>query len=251
MNVTICPAASDNPKLHFDKAQFVRTQHPVEAHYVGPNNGENGWVSTGLSFGDYNGMHRQTNRGSLAGGRRLATPPFMLDQARFRSVVLRYLEIRVQLRTEGTEVERLQKLTSALKRRGEHSMALIDEWALDYVTNASDIERKQLQRRIAEHDTFVRICKEPWVIPQMARCYYFEGLDSKAVGERVGFRAPHVRQVLYRLGKVDAEMQAGRSGFPRREARTLPRAHAGLGALVAPNLAIGSRRTAENESQHV
>src|SRR5580704_3907596 len=131
MNVTICPAVSDNPKLHFDKAQFARRQqYPVEAHYVGPNNGENGWASTGLSFGDYGNMQTRKKRGSLAGGRRLETPPFMLDQARFRSVVLRYLEIRVQLRTEGTEVERLQKLTAALKRRAEHSMALIDEWAL-------------------------------------------------------------------------------------------------------------------------
>ena len=211
MNVTICPPVSDNPKLHFDKAQFVRVQHPVEAKYVGPSNGENGWVSTGLSFGDYSRMQKRKHRGSLANVRRLAPPAFMLDQARFRSVVLRYLELRVQLRRpEGAEVERLQRLTPVLKRRAEQCIAKIDEWALDYVTNPSDAERKQLQRRIAEYDTLARICREPWVIPTMARCYYFEGLDSKAVGERVGFKAPHVRQILYRLGRLDAEMQVER-----------------------------------------
>jgi hypothetical protein len=238
MNVTICPAVSDNPKLHFDKAQFAaRPQYPVEAHYVGPNNGENGWASTGLSFGDYNSMHRQKHRGSLAGVRRLATPAFMLDQARFRAVVVRYLELRVQLRrqTEGTEVERLQKLAPVLKRRAEMVMAQIDEMAFDYVTNPSDAERQRLQQRITEQDTLARICKEPWVIPAMARAYYFEGLDSVAVGQRLGFKAPHVRQILFRLGRLDAEMQAG---------RRLSKVQAAYySAQGAQNLAIGARRT--------
>jgi hypothetical protein len=250
MNVTICPAVSDNPKLHFDKAQFERNQHPVEAHYIGLNNGENGWATTGLSYGDYGNMTTQ-KRGYTE--RRLETPPFMLDQARFTRVVIRFLEIRVQLSdSSGTEAERVKRLEPRLKRRAEQAMAHLDRFCAMYVAATDETERKRCQRRIEEYDTTIRICREPWVIPAIARAYYFEGLRSTAVGQRVGFKAPHVRQLLYRLSRLDAEMQAGKSrricrpGI--REERILAAAHAALGAK---NLLVGARQAAGNESQHV
>jgi hypothetical protein len=255
MNVTICPAVSDNPKLHFDKVQFASSRsQPVEVHYVGLNNGENGWASTGLSFGDYGHMQTQ-KRGRTE--RRLPTPAFMLDQARFTRVVIRFLENRVQLSGEpsGTEAERVQRLEPMLKRRAEQAMANLDRFCVMYVAATDDTERKRCQRRIEEFDTTIRICREPWIIPQMARAYYFEGLRSTAVGQRVGFKAPHVRQLLYRLSRLDAEMQSGRSrrtGRPEvREARILARAHAALGTFNAQNLLVGARQDAGNQSQHV
>jgi hypothetical protein len=74
---------------------------------------------------------------------------------------------------------------------------------------SDDSERKRLQRRVDEYDTLVRLCREPWCIPQIARAFYFEKLDSVGVGMRVGFKSPHVRQILYRLARLDAEIQAG------------------------------------------
>jgi hypothetical protein len=41
----------------------------------------------------------------------------------------------------------------------------------------------------------------------MCRAFYFEGLNSVAVGERFGFKPPHIRQMFRRLALLDAQMQ--------------------------------------------
>jgi hypothetical protein len=212
--ITICPPGPERPGLRFDKAQFTRSAAPVKAEFVGANNGENGWSSTGISFGDYNSMTTgKSTRGSGRCGemRRLPTPDFMLDEKRFRTVVVRFLEIRAGLTEQsGTLVERTERLTPVLKRRAEWAASQLDRWCAKYVKAIDDTaERKHCQRHVEEYDATVRICRQPSVIPQMARVYYLEGLHSVAVGERVGFKASHVRQILHRLRLLDAEMQAG------------------------------------------
>jgi hypothetical protein len=245
MNVTICPPAPARHDLHFDKTQFIRPAFPVEATYVGANGGENGWVSTGLSFDDYNSMRKETHRSDHCGNtRKLAIPDFMLDAHRFRAVVIRFMEIRVQVKDlltqTGTEVERLQRLTPLLKYRAELAAQHLDRFCAMYVAATDDAERQRCQRRIEEFDTTIRICREPWVIPAMARAYHCEGLKSSAVGRRIGFKAPHVRQILHRLKLIDQEMQEG-GRLPNGRRR----------AQGAPNLAIGARQDAGNESAHV
>jgi hypothetical protein len=197
--------------MHFDRAQFAsRRNQPVESKYVGASNGTNGWQSNGLSFGDYGSMNTQKRR-APGGGRRLKTPDYMLDEKRFRSVTIRFLEIRAGFpkRQHGTEVERMQKVSAALEQKVKALAVQLDEHAARYVASTDEAERRQLQRNIVEFDTMIRIYREPWSIPQMARIYYFEGLQSREVGERLGFKSAHVRQILYRLAQLDAQIQAG------------------------------------------
>jgi hypothetical protein len=161
--ITICPPSPERPHLHFDKRQFATgKQQPVEAHYVGPNNGDNGWASTGLSYGDYGSMQTRQRKGTGVGRhRRLNIPAYMLDEVRRRRVLIRFLELRAGLVAEqpGTEQQRLQRVEVRLKQNIPHSIALMDECALDYVTNPDDDQRKRLQQRIEEYDTTIRVNK--------------------------------------------------------------------------------------------
>jgi hypothetical protein len=213
MQITYCPPSPERPFLNFDKAQFNRRHYPIEATYVSMRNAPeaNGWRSTGLSFGDYGNMQTTKRKGNGSGGRRLNTPEYMFNEKRFRSVVIRYLEVRAGLlkKQSGTEVERMQRVSALLKQRAEETIFFLDKYCAMYVAATDDAERKRFQRRVEEYDTTVRLCREPWAIPQIARAYYLERLDSVGVGNRVGFKSPHVRQILKRLADLDAEMQAG------------------------------------------
>jgi len=209
--ITICPPAPPHRGVQFDKAQFLHRAQPVEAHYVGAHRGINGWTSNGLSFGDYASM--QTSKQKIL-IRRLDTPDFMTDERRFRAVVIRYLELKAggsngYKRPAGTETERTLRLSAALKKRAENNEKLLDMFAARYVATTDEAERKRFQQRIIEYDTSVRICREPWVIPQICRAYYFERVNSKVVGERFGFKSPHIRQMIRRLALLDAQIQAG------------------------------------------
>jgi hypothetical protein len=278
--LTICPPATARQYSHFDNMQFAsRRSQPVEAHYVGPNNGENGWASTGISFGDYSSMQTGKNKQTGVGRqRRLETPAYMLDEVRRRQVFIRFLELRAGLWTKqhGTEQERLARAEFKLKRGIPRLEALLDECALDYVTNPDDAQRQRLQRRIEEYDTTIRVNRDPSIIPALARVYYFEQLDSVGVAQRFGLKSPQVRQILYRLAQLDAAIQAGADRREKDRSAAVPsspkmdkplngrgrrgahvRYHVQRGitspncahcAQDAQNLAIGTRQAAGNES---
>jgi hypothetical protein len=208
--VTLCPPSQPRSGLHFDKAQFsARRRLPVEAHYVGARNGVNGWVSaSGISFDDYRNMTTMQRR-TVGRIRRLETPDFMKDERRFRAVVIRYLEIKAGFQTpqNGTEVERTLRFTVAMKTKAERAEQNLDKFAALYVAATDDAERERLQQLIQEYDASIRVYREPAVIPQICRAYYFERLDSCDVADRFGFKAPHVRKILQRLQRLDARMQ--------------------------------------------
>ena len=219
MNVTYLPPSEPRPNLHFDKAQFGRRrQFPVEAHYVSMRNAPttNGWRSTGISFADYGNMQTQTRK-TVGAERRLNIPEYVLDEKRFRSVVVRFLEFKagLQKRQLGTEAGRMQRVSARLKQKAEAAVVTLDKFCARYVAASDDAERKRFQRNIEEYDTTVRLCREPWAIPQMARAYYFERINSVEVGARLGFKSCHVRQILKRLSDLDAKMQAG-TDVPKR-----------------------------------
>jgi hypothetical protein len=245
MQITYCPPSLE--RRPNSQTQFIRPRFPVEARYVGVQNApdSNGWKSTGLSFSDYGNMQTQRRKGNGRGGRRLSTPEYMEDPKRFRSVIIRYLELRVCLNKKqlGTDAERMQQVSARLKQKAEAAIVHLDKFCALYVAATDDAERKHLQRRISEYDSAVRLYREPWCIPQMARTFYWEGLDSVAVGARVGFKSPHVRQILYRLSQLDAEMQAG-TDVPARRPRASHHAsyyhrrrHVKLG-IVSPKCAF-------------
>jgi len=212
--ITFCPPSPERPDTHFDRFAFGNRQpFAVESTFVGVNNAPetNGWKSNGLSFSDFRTMSTSRNKRGVGNDRRLATPAYMLDEKRFRAVTIRFLEMRVGLykKQAGTEIERMQKVSVLLKKKVEMFLRRLDEHCARFVASTDEAERKQLQRNIVEFDTQARIYREPWCIPQMAKAYYFERLKSVQVGERLGFKGPHVRQILLRLSKLDAQIQSG------------------------------------------
>jgi hypothetical protein len=270
--ITFCPPATPRHFIHFDLVQFAsRRNQPVEAHYVGSNNGENGWASTGLSYDDYGNMQTAKNkRHGVGRPRRLETPAYMLDEVRRRRVFIRFLELRAGLNSKqhGTEQERLARAEFRLKQSITHYEALLDACALDYVTNPDDAQRQRLQRRIEEYDTTIRVNRDPSIIPTLARVYYFEQLDSVGVAARFGLKSAQVRQILYRLTRLDAAIQAGhgegekQSGCGvaggRKSAHNRHHVNRGiispdcaLCAQGAQNLLVGARQDAGNQSHHV
>jgi hypothetical protein len=80
-------------------------------------------------------MTTQRRKGNGSGGRRLNTPEYMLDEKRFRSVIIRFLEIRAGLlkRQLGTEVERMQRVSALLKHKAEASIVHLDRFCALYV----------------------------------------------------------------------------------------------------------------------
>jgi hypothetical protein len=261
MQITYCPQGPERLYLNFDRAQFNRRSYPVDAHYVGAHRGVNGWESTGLSFGDIGSMQTQNRKSNGRGRmRRLSTPAFMLDERRFRSVIIRFLEIRAGLVTKqsGTEAERMQRVSALLKQKAEQAVVNLDKFCALYVGASDDAERKRFQRRVEEYDTTIRIYREPWCIPQMCRAYYMEGLDSVGVSMRVGFKSDHIRQILYRLAHLDADMQAGTDAVRERKRKgpwqLSTRAHTrwhvnrGIASRKCAFCAIGSSETARKQT---
>jgi hypothetical protein len=245
--ITFLPPSPERPDMHFDRAQFAsRRNQPVESKYVGAHNAPetNGWKSTnGLGFDDYRRMGTERRR-VPGGGRRLKTPAYMQDARRFRSVVIRFLEIRAGLvrRQPGTEVERMQKVSVLLKQKAEVISRQIDASAARFVASTDEAERKMLQRNIIEWDTQIRIYRDPSMVPAAAKAYYGEGLRSNEVGERLGLKAPHVRQMLYRLTLLDAQIQAG------TDERKYGRPVSPNCRIRAEKDAIGSPEAARNEN---
>lgn len=250
--ITFCPPSPERPDMHFDRAQFsVRSSMPVETKYCGP---QRGWESThGISFDDYKRMGTVQRR-RPGSGRRLVMPAYIQDARRFRSVIVRFLEIRVHLwrRQPGTEIERTQKVYALLKKKAAALEVTLTQQTAHFVVSTDEAERKKLQRNIIELDTQIRIYREPSIVPSMAKIYYCEGLRSNEVGERLGFKAPHVRQILYRLAKLDAEIQAGTDGRwykdPESEAIAAEKA-AKLAAEKAERKAARDARRAEKAAK--
>ena len=140
--------------------------------------------------------------------------------------MIRYLENKAygagKRKTQtGTEVERSLRLTVALKKKAEHAEKLLDMFAARYLATTDEAERKAFQQRILEYDTAIRVYREPWVIPQVCRAYYFERLDACVVAERLGFKPPWVRQIIRRLAVLDAKIQAGTDYYARSGRKSL------------------------------
>jgi hypothetical protein len=209
--ITICPPAAARGAV-LDQVQFAnRKAYPVEAHFVGYGNGRYGWSSTGIDFDSYQRMSTHS-KSVKKYGRRLDVPDYMQNEKRFRTIIIRYLEIRAGLikrKEYQSETERTAAVFALLKVKAEKYERRVNEFCARYVAASTDAERAALQQPIAVFDSFIRMCREPSVIPSMCRSYYFEGLNSIEVGERVGFSGPCVRQILGRLRALDQKMYGG------------------------------------------
>jgi hypothetical protein len=218
--ITYCPPAPENQKLHFDRHAFSsRHQYAVEANYVGANNGSEGWKSTGIDFESYSRMG--TKRRKQRGERRLPTPAYALDNNKQQAVIIRYLEIRAgfqRRRLPYTLHQRTQIVYAMLKWRADREEKRMDACAQEYVRLRSEQlcteyeERmKMLQREIVNLDTAIRVNRNPACIPLIVKYYYFGTSDSTGVAAEFGFKSCHVRQILKRLSNLADKIEAGQT----------------------------------------
>jgi hypothetical protein len=179
------------------------THYPVSATFHGFTEG---WTSTGLSYGDLDRMSLHKRKGAPA--RRFATPSWAVNDDELAELVTFFMESRAQLRSEnpGTLAERLAGAEAVLLReRRPVIVETLQNLCAEYVQlkkSGTDTKRVQgLEILIANRDTMVRMidggCSR--MLLGVVYHYYRRGLNGLQVGEEIGLRHDHVRQLLYRL----------------------------------------------------
>jgi hypothetical protein len=182
--------------------QLAARHYPVASTY----HGAEGWTSTGLSYGDLDRMSLRSHKG--APGRRFATPSWAVNDGELAELVTYFMELRAQLRGEnpGTVAERLARAEAVLVRERRPMIVetlhnLCDEY-VRLKKSGTDAERVQcLEILISNRDTLLRMidggCSR--MLLGVVYHYYRRGLNGLQVGEEIGLRHNHVRQILYRL----------------------------------------------------
>jgi hypothetical protein len=198
-----------NHPLAFDSHQFQTGAMLVKATYT--RSGD--WESNGLGWNDVPNMHCSTHK--LFPSRRSGAPEWAYQPAKLRELLVRYVEDRAHngnFRNVGTLLERLKKAQEKLALRRPEMIERIDGLCKKYVAmKKCDGETqavKDLAAVIRNLDTL--ICFESRVAEVVLGVVFFYwncGADSVQVGQRLGIQPPHVRQILYKLGKTWKKMQ--------------------------------------------
>ena len=221
----------------FDEHAFAgRSNHPVEAHYVGCRNGINGWESNGISFDDYTRCQTSRRTRCQSGARRIKTPVWATSDSALQRVIVAYLETRAygngkKLRASCSYRslrERLKRADAYLRASSKAQEERLDRLCCQYVNyrqaGGDQARLKKLAELISGLDTQIIINRDaPKVIATIAYSYYRQGRDSVAVAMDVGLHSPGVRQILHKLWNVAKEFgfspEAAQNRKPTRAAR--------------------------------
>jgi len=213
--------------------------YPVSARYT-----PDGWESTGLSFGDYERCHVFQHK--QHGERRLPTPRWAIDDGLLRELLVCFMEERAGIRPEAGRVvlsklsleQRLASAQQVLQRQRQFKAATMAKLCKEYValkqsTLPDRKEMRKLEIQIENLDTCVRTMEKDGgtaVVAGIVKFYYSVGLDSPGVGQELGIKPTHARQVLWRLFKTAAVLAA-----------TNPRFAEALGDVAATKAATNPR----------
>jgi hypothetical protein len=175
-------------------------------------------AETGLSFQDIGRMH--CVRRSQAVKRRKGTPIWALNDASLREVICRYLEHRYYLPSAPHKSfeERLAICKAEASKSIPRYVELLDS-LLDRQESLRSVEIQNVDSKIVlERRGF------PAIVCAVVYQSYRLGWSSTQVAAETGMKPPHVRILLYRLGRVWADMQSGRQDkhFALPESRLLP-----------------------------
>lgn len=193
--------------------------YAIDANFIG---GE--IQSTGLSFDNYQRMHTETRK--LNRGRRGPAPDWAFNAAQLRQIIVRNLEMRASFRKPlpGSDQVRLAAAQKVLIEKCRPAIiTALEGLCADYVAakKRGDVTRADfLAPKIEESDTQIRfIDRAPQILAGVVWHYYRCGLDSVATASALGFKPPHVRALLWRLGKT-----AGELGYvPRKAVKHRPK----------------------------
>lgn len=202
-----------NHRLAFDSHQFQRAAFPVQATYT--RSGD--WQSNGIAWSDKASM--QVHSHKLFNCRRTNAPEWAYNPAKLRELLVTYIEDRAHnghLTNVGTLPERLKKAQEKIATRKPAMIERIDSLCKKYVQmkrrQGETQEVKDLAAVIRNLDTL--ICFEnrlAEVVVGVVFFYWNCGLDSVEVAHRLNIHPPHARQILYKLGRTWAKMQAEKS----------------------------------------
>lgn len=196
--------------LAFDRSQFDPAMHGG----IRPVSRE-----TQISFTDYSRMHTFQPAKPFS-GRRSTPPEWAVRDDLLRVTLVRYMERRAagggirSLRPQpGTLRERLQRAIASIDAQVAHRRETLARLCREYVAlkNRPGRGRKprrrlrQLEVQIENLDTLLRFTEKlggAGTILRVVHLYWRCGLDSVAVGQLVGLRPPHVRQLVYGMSLV-------------------------------------------------
>jgi hypothetical protein len=197
---------SDDPEpKHLVKTRAANL--PCQSTYT-----PEGWISTGLSYADYGAMHLAKPRRSALCNRKLETPEWAVSDEKLRELVVVYLENRAQQGSVGTLFERLTRAKQAIAATTAHMEARATSLCSRYVEEKNEDPLqpyvKHLGVVIENIDTQIRLNNDIGAkVLSVVYLYYRCGMTSAQVGEELGLKPPHVRQILWRLARVWEEMQ--------------------------------------------
>jgi hypothetical protein len=167
------------------------------------------WPTTSrIDFTDFQRMH--TERHTLFGsGRKLPTPPWVLDNEQLQLVIVEYLERRAHQRTSGTLTERLQAARNKIFSQRVVLQRILETLSEEYRTTEDPIRKRALQTQLENVNTRLRVDARG-AAPTVLACaylYYRDGLTSVEVSHILGVSPQCVRQMIYRLNRIAADLQ--------------------------------------------
>jgi hypothetical protein len=194
--------------LTFDPHQFAGRAHqqsPVSAEFDGHD-----FQSNGISFQDYGSMHMERHK--LNPGRRITAPDWIFNDTKLRAVIVGCVEARAYgghletFKPTGTDAERLARAQKVLAAWRPNLEARIDKLCrafLDAKWSGRAADEKELAQKVEEVDTQLRLIDSPAKY-YAGCCYYYwrSGLNSVETGQQLGIKPPHVRCILWRMGKI-------------------------------------------------
>ena len=195
--------------LDFDTHQFEGRARPVSAEFDGHD-----FQSNGISWQDYGSMHTETHK--LAPGRQLAAPEWVFNDLKLRSVIVGCVEARAingfgkrNYDYTGTDAERLARAQKKLSVFRLALEARIDRLCKAYVAakNSGQAAAIELAQKVQEVDTQLRLIDNPALYYVGVAYHYWRcGLNSVETAAQLGILPPHVRCLLWRMGKVAGEL---------------------------------------------
>lgn len=200
--------------------------HPVHADFDGHD-----FHSNGIAFEDYARMSTQRHC-KLNYGRHTAAPDWVFNDSKLRAVIVGCIEARAYMHSNnyipkhGTHAERLARAQQALAAKRPNLEARIDGLCQHYmnVKRAGDMAlAAKLAQKVEEVDTQLRLLDEPAKYYVGAAYYYWRtGLDSVATAQQLHIKPPHVRALLWRMGKVAGQLGYGAPKIIRHGPKKMP-----------------------------
>lgn len=192
-----------NTQPQYDQHQFVRVRtRAVEAHVTA-----DGFETTGISFQDYDRMHR-VSTGSAP--RRNGIPEWANSDESLRERVLDMLERRLYLRSHKgmTNAQRLERIDATAKA----GIPALKEALAERVRRYSEAPTPRLEIQIQNFDSDIVLRQRGIASVMIAVVYksYRLGWNSTQVANDLLIKAPTIRLWLWRLNR-------GNSGYAQKK----------------------------------